>query len=87
MGGLAANVPGFVWLTSHKGALFSVAGVLLAGAALMRWVNRNAPCPADPALATACMRMRNVGGVILWIAVIAYLVGGFFAFFAADVLL
>jgi len=87
MAGLASSMPGYVWLTEHKKALFLVAGLLLAGAALTRWATRNAPCPADPKQARACTLMRRTGGVILWIAVGAYLVGGFFAFFAADLLL
>jgi hypothetical protein len=87
MAGLAANVPGLVWLTAHKGALFDVAGALIAAAAGAKWLSRNAPCPADPAAARACAAMRRTGTVILWIAAAAYAVGGFFAFFAADLLL
>ncbi|MEL6363663.1 MAG: hypothetical protein AAFR11_02345 [Pseudomonadota bacterium] len=87
MAGLASNVPGLIWLTAHKGVLFAVAGALLAGAGAVKWSVRNAPCPADPAMARACTRMRRLGTVILAIAAAAYLVGGFFAFFAADLLL
>ncbi|GGD14443.1 hypothetical protein [Aquisalinus flavus] len=87
MAGLAANVPGLIWLTAHKGQLFAVSGLLLALAAFMKWRARNAPCPIDPAQARACMRMRRAGTVILAIAVVTYLTGGFFAFLAADLLL
>ena len=87
MAGLAANVPGLVWLTAHKGPLFIGAGVLLLAAAILKWAVRNAPCPIDPAQARACMRMRRAGTIILWVAAIAYVVGGFFAFCAADLLL
>ena len=87
MAGLVSNVPGYVWLTERKIELFVIAGVLLAGAIWARWVTRNAPCPADPKQAKMCSRMRKIGGVILWIAIAAYLIGGFFAFFAATLLL
>lgn len=87
MAGLAANVPGLVWLTANKGVLFAVAGVLLAGAGAAKWTARNAPCPIDPDAARACMRMRRTGTIILGAAAVAYVVGGFFAFFAADLLL
>ncbi len=87
MAGLAANVPGLVWLTGHKLELFVAAGLLLAGAAGLKWQMRNAPCPIDPAAARACTRMRRLGTWLLGIAVACYLVGGFFAFFAADLLL
>ncbi len=87
MAGLASNVPGYVWLTANKAYLFATAGVLLAGAAGARWATRNAPCPVDPKQARACSRMRRAGGVILWVAIVMYFVGGFFAFFAADLFL
>jgi len=87
MAGLAANVPGLVWLTAHKGALFAVAGALLAGAAAMKWATRNAPCPVDPGAAAACSRMRRTGAIVLAAAGVLYAVGFFFAFFAADLLL
>ncbi len=87
MAGLVSNVPGYIWLTAHKVELFFVAGLLLGGAFWARWATRNAPCPIDPKQARACGAMRRIGGIILWVAAIAYLVGGFFAFFAADLLL
>ena len=87
MAGLAANVPGLVWLTANKVPLFIGAGVLLAAAGAMKWLMRNAPCPIDPAQARMCMKMRRAGTIILVIAAVAYVIGGFFAFFAADLLL
>ena len=87
MAGLAANAPGLIWLTAHKGWIFAGAGGMLAVAALVKWRTRNAPCPVDPKQARACMTMRRWGTIILIVAFAAYLVGGFFAFFAADLLL
>ena len=87
MAGLASNVPGLVFLSQHKGWVFSFAALLLAGAWYVRWATRNAPCPADPAKAKACARMRAFGGVTLLVASILLAVGAFFAFFAASLLL
>ncbi len=87
MAGLASNVPGLVFLSQHKGWVFAIAALLLAGAWYARWATRNAPCPADPAKAKACARMRAFGGFTLWVASILLTVGAFFAFFAADLLL
>ncbi len=87
MAGLAANVPGLIWLSAHKAWVFALAGLLLAGAAFAKWRARNAPCPVDPAAARACMRLRRTGSILLFVAMTAYLVGGFFAFFAAELLL
>jgi uncharacterized membrane protein YdcZ (DUF606 family) len=87
MAGLASNVPGYIWLTEHKAQLFAASGVLLALAVFMRWRGRNAPCPVDPIQAKACMRLRRVSGVLLYASILIYVVGFFFAFFAADLLL
>ncbi|MCG8442008.1 MAG: hypothetical protein MI723_09385 [Caulobacterales bacterium] len=87
MAGLAANAPGLIWLSAHKGWVFAAAGALLAAASYLRWRGRNAPCPTDPDQARACMRLRRWGAVILGVAIAAYGVGAFFAFFAADLLL
>ena len=87
MAGIATNVPGYVWLTEQKGPLFALSGLMLALAAALRWRSRHAPCPADPVQARACTRLRRTSGIVLWASVAVYLVGGFFAFFAADLLL
>lgn len=87
MAGLTASVPGIMWLSAHKAPLFALAGTLLLAATILRWRGRHAPCPIDPAQARACMTMRRLGAIVLGLAAGAYLVGGFFAFFAADLLL
>lgn len=84
MAGIATNVPGYIWLTSHKIELFALSGALLALAIFMRWQSRNAPCPIDPDAAKACARLRRVSGLILTASVAIYLIGGFFIFFAAK---
>ena len=87
MAGLATNVPGYIWLTERKAPLFILSGVLLALAAVMRWRSRNAPCPIDPVAAKACERLRRKSGILFYMSTAIYAVGGFFAFFAADLLL
>lgn len=86
MAGLIETIPQITWLGKHKVAVFSVAAVVLAGAGWMQWRARNAPCPADPAKARACTFLRRTSWVLWWIAVVAYVVGFFFAFLAADLL-
>ena len=87
MAGLASNVPGYIWLTAHKAQLFILSGVLLSVAIFMRWHARNAPCPIDPDAARACTRLRRWSGVLLYLSIAVYLIGFFFAYFAADLLL
>lgn len=87
MAGLIETVPGITWLGKHKPVVFSVAFVVLSGAGIMQWRARQMPCPADPAKARACSRLRAFSWVVWWISVSLFLIGGFFAFFAADLLL
>lgn len=86
MAGLVTTFPQIVWLSEHKVALFSIAGVMLIASGVMQWRARSFPCPADPALAAACTRTRKVSLVIYWISAGIYVVGFFFAFLAPIVL-
>lgn len=80
--GLVSAVPQLVWLSEHKVQLFIFAGVMLSLSGILRYRNRNAPCPADPLKAKACARLRRISGVIFYISLLCYAVGFFFAFIA-----
>ncbi|MEL6244698.1 MAG: hypothetical protein AAFQ85_05035 [Pseudomonadota bacterium] len=87
MAGLIEAVPGITVLGRHKITVFSVAGIVLAASGAWQWHARTLPCPADPAKARACQRLRTISWVLWWTSVAFFLVGGFFAFFAASLLL
>ncbi|MEO1568614.1 MAG: hypothetical protein AAFR94_05250 [Pseudomonadota bacterium] len=87
MAGLIQAVPGITWFGANKILVFAAAGAVLAASGAWQWHARSRPCPADPAQAKACTRLRRTGWVLWWISVGAILIGGFFAFFAADILL
>lgn len=80
LAGLVTAVPQLVWLSEHKGLVFGVAGTLLFASGVTLWVNRHAPCPADPKLANACKRLRRLSRVIYGLAIASYLLGSTFAF-------
>lgn len=82
MAGLVTAVPGLVVLSEHKDVIFVAAGLALAAAAATHRATRNAPCPADPALADACTRLRRRGGIMLAASAVVYAVGFFFAYIA-----
>jgi len=82
--GLVSAVPQITWLSEHKPFVFGGSGALIALSAWLQWRARNAPCPTDPVAARACARLRTVSTWILAIAVLAWSVGAFFAFFAAK---
>ncbi len=84
--GLVTAVPQIVFLSEHKMAVFGVAGAMLAASAALRFINRNAPCPVDPASAASCARLRGIGGVALYGSIGIYLIGFFFAFIAVKLI-
>ncbi|MGE4064242.1 MAG: hypothetical protein AB7E79_12820 [Rhodospirillaceae bacterium] len=86
MAGLVTAVPQIVAISVYKDYVFAATGALLLLAAGARYATRNAPCPADPAAADACRRLRRVSGWMLGAAGIVYGVGFFFAYLAVYVL-
>ena len=78
--GLVTAFPQLVWLSEHKGLVFGLAGVMLAAAgAVLAWARR-LPCPADPAAARQCLRLRAASWWLFGIALALYLLGAAFAF-------
>jgi len=79
---LVGNFPQLIWISEHKPLVFCLAGAMLAIAGYLQWQARNAPCPADPALAAVCTKTRKNALMIYWISVAIFAIGAFFAFVA-----
>ena len=77
---LIASVPQLVWFSEHKISVFVTAAVMLLVAGIMQWRSRSLPCPADPALALACTRLRRRSFAVYAISLALFAFGGFFAF-------
>lgn len=86
LAGFIGVVPQVVWLSEYKEVLFALSGLLIAGSAWLQWRARLLPCPADPAKAKACARLRKVSKILLALSALVWAVGFFFAFLAADLL-
>lgn len=82
MAGLASNVPGLIWLSENKVAVFLVAAFMLFGNGIWLWMNRNAPCPIDPKLRDACISGRRISKIVYFVSVTVFATGAFFAFIA-----
>lgn len=82
--GLVSAVPQITWLSEHKPLVFGASGALILASAWLQWRARNAPCPTDPRAARACARLRTISVWVLGVAAVAWGVGAFFAFFAAQ---
>ena len=79
---LVSNFPQLIWISEHKPLVFGLAGTMLAIAGYLQWQARNAPCPADAALAAVCSKTRKNALRIYWLSVAIFGVGVFFAFVA-----
>jgi len=77
---LVTAVPQLIWLSEHKGLVFSVAVLALVVAGALLWRARHAPCPADPALARACTRLRRWSIGLYVVSVVATVASAVFAF-------
>jgi hypothetical protein len=82
LAGLVSTVPQLVILSKYKVTVFTIAGLLILITGVIQWKNRNAPCPTDPELAEACMKIRKVNKVVYFLSVALYTIGFFFAFIA-----
>ena len=80
LAGLVSAVPQLVWLSEHKAGVFGVAAAALVVAGCALWRARSLPCPADPALARACLRLRSLSTAVYVAAVAAFALGSTFAF-------
>jgi hypothetical protein len=78
--GLVSVFPQLIWLSERKGLVFGLAGALLVGAGAVLWWARRLPCPADPAAARQCMRLRSISHWLYGIAAVMFVTGALFAF-------
>ena len=77
---LISAVPGLVWISEYKEAVFVFAGIMLTVSGWLQWRGRFAPCPVDAAQRNACLRTRRSSAMVYGASVLVFMVGGFFAF-------
>ena len=77
---LISAVPGLVWVSEYKEAVFVFAGVMLTVSGWLQWRSRFAPCPVDAAQRNACLRTRRSSALVYLASVLVFIMGGFFAF-------
>ncbi len=87
LAGLVSAVPWLVALSKYKIWTFGLSGLLLVVAGALMWRARNAPCPIEPAQAKLCTFLRRISRWIYGFSVGVWLIGFFFAFFAAQIFL
>ena len=77
---LISAVPGLVWVSEYKEAVFVFAGIMLTVSGWLQWRSRFAPCPVNAAQRNACLRTRRSSALVYLASVSVFIVGGFFAF-------
>jgi hypothetical protein len=82
---LITTVPQLVWVSEHKIPLFAFAGLMLVLSGISTYRNRGAPCPADPAQAKSCLRLRRLSARLFYLSLAVYLIGFFFAFVVSRI--
>lgn len=85
LAGIVSAAPWLVAFSKYKVSAFIIAGIMLLLAATIHYKNRNAPCPANPAQAKACKKLRLLSKWILYLSAAIYLTGFFFAFIAVHI--
>jgi hypothetical protein len=80
LAGLVTAFPQLIWMSEHKLLVFGIAAVSLCVSGIALRIGRRAPCPADPALARSCQRLRRWSAIIYALAVASFALGVSFAF-------
>ncbi len=81
---MASNIPFLITLSLYKSWVFAGSGVLLAlGGYLLYRPGR--ACPTEPELAALCTKAHNWNCRVLWISIIIWCVGFFFAYIAESI--
>jgi len=79
----------FPWITvisEQKKIVFIISGIFLSLGFVNQYINNiSSSCPTDENEARICKNLKKVNWIILFFSSILYIVGLFFAFFAAGI--
>ena len=84
LAGLIGTFPSITFLSNYKEYIFIISGILISFGFLSQLNSKNYLCPADPVKAKLCSNIRKIGWVMLYVSLVFYLLGFFFAFIAAN---
>lgn len=75
-------IPQITRVSDYKFIIFVFSATLIISGFLIQWNSRNYPCPSDPIKAQYCKTLRKLSWIILFLSLIIFVIGGFYAFFA-----
>lgn len=80
LAGLVTSFPQLVWISEHKLVVFLVAGGSIALSFYLQRANAVQSCPSDALRRNACEQSRQWSRCVLWVALVVYAIGFFFAY-------
>ena len=86
MASLVVNVPGLIWISVNKIAVFIFAGLMLLVSSYVQSQSKFRACPVDEELNNVCKETKDWSKIILQVSISIYFIGGFFAFIAPKLI-
>jgi uncharacterized membrane protein len=85
LAGITTNFPWLVAVSKYKIWVFIIAGILIILAFIANKYSQKLPCPADKDKAKNCLKLRKYSSFTVYLALLLYIVGFFFAFIAVHI--
>ena len=85
LAGLISIFPSITFLSTHKEYFFVISGILIFFGFFYQLNSKDNLCPTDPVKAKLCSNLKKIGWFLLYISILFYLLGFFFAFIAVDI--
>ncbi len=85
---LASIISIFPWVTiisKYKIEIFITAGFMILISIILFLKEKKSPCPSDMKIANLCAKLRFINLIMLYISLIFYSFGFFFAFLVAKI--
>ena len=88
MGGSLASLIGLLpWVTSisdYKFIIFIISGLFIFLGFIFQWRTKNLPCPTDLKKVVLCQNLRRISWIMLYLSLILFCLGFFYAFIAVK---
>ena len=86
LAGIITTIPSITLISNYKEYVFIVSGILIFFGFFIQLRTNNISCPTDPLKAKLCNNLRKISWVMLYVSLLLYILGFFFAFIAVHIL-
>lgn len=84
LAGLITVIPALSLISNIKEFIFLISGLLISLGFFFQFRSKQFSCPSDPRKAKLCSHLRKISWILLYISLILYFIGFFFAFIAVH---